>query len=322
VLRRNDLLKSLYKIALLFMRILIILLISLFLFSCKKSADDSTIKLLRTEATDNYDSVLHTEYNYDNNNRIIAIKQFKNNDEPVVAVTITYNGNEVVLISHPDIEPAYDETTEVHLSLDENGKLLKRIEYTYEVEKVFSAKPSEIFRYDTLLCEYDAAGLLRTTNESRYDSIYVDATHNSFSHLTSEANYTNDGNNLTVIDEHANYPGMIRADGVTTNSGGSSDYHNVFSYSKSFPNHTDFKNAAVLNEYKLYYEPPFNSNYKNMPDQITRSSTDKDLNGAVIFSNTTTINIERTYNDAALLSAINITSFNTPYKLINYFYGR
>jgi hypothetical protein len=140
------------------MKILIVLLISALLFSCKKSADHSTLKLLRTEATDYSDSVLHTEYSYDNSNRIIAIKQFKNNNEPVIAVTISYNGNEVVLLSHPNEEPGYDETTEVHLSLDENGRLLKRTEYTYEVEKVFSTKPSEIFRYDTLLCSYDPPG--------------------------------------------------------------------------------------------------------------------------------------------------------------------
>ena len=163
---------------------------------------------------------------------------------------------------------------------------------------------------------------MKSTLENRYDSIYVDATHNNISRLTSAASYTNDGNNLISMDEHASYPGEIRADGVSTNSGGSSDYHNVFSYTKSFPNHADFKNAAVLNEYKLYYEPPFNSNYKNMPDQITRSSTDKDINGTIIFSGTTIINIDRTYNDKELLSTVNIPSMNTPYKLINYFYGR
>ena len=304
------------------MKLLIFLSFLLFFLSCKKTVDSSATRLLRTEAADNYDNVLHTEYNYDNNNRIVAIKQYKNSDEPVTAVTISYNGNEVVLLSHPDVEPAYDETTEVHLSLDENGRLLKRIEYTYEVEKVFSSKPSEIFRYDTLLCEYDAAWLLKSTTESRYDSIYVDVTHNNVSHLTSAASYTNDGNNLISINEHANYPGAIRADGVTTASGGSSDYHNIFSYSKSFPNHIDFKNAVILNEYKLYYESPFNSNYKNMPDQITSSSTDKDINGTIIFSGTTIINIERTYNDKELLSTVNIPSMNTPYKVINYFYGR
>jgi hypothetical protein len=304
------------------MRILIVLMISSLLFSCKKSTDNSTIKLQRTEATDNTGDILHTEYDYDNSNRIVAIKQYKNSDEPVTAVTISYNGNEVVLLSHPDIETAYDETTEVHLSLDGNARLLKRIEYTYEVEKVFSSKPSEIFRYDTLLCEYDAAGLLKNTTSSRYDSTFVDATHNNVSRLTSTATYTNDGNNLTSINEHADYPGVIRTDGITTASGGSSDYHNAFSYTKSFPNHADFKNTAVLNEYKLYYEPPFNSSYANMPDQIIRSSIDKDIHGTIIFSGSTIINIDRTYNDEELLTTVNIPSLNTPYKLINYFYER
>ncbi|MEP6467464.1 MAG: hypothetical protein ABJB05_14240 [Parafilimonas sp.] len=52
--------------------------------------------------------------------------------------------------------------------------------------------------------------------------------------------------------------------------------------------------AAVLNEYMLYYESPFNSNYKNMPDQVTRSTTDKDKNGVIIFSGTSITDIDRT----------------------------
>src|SRR4051812_48069092 len=117
MLLKSDLLKCVHKNCLAVMRIFIVLMISSLLFSCKKSADNSTIKLQRTEATDNTGDILHTEYDYDNSNRIVAIKQYKNSDEPVTAVTISYNGNEVVLLSHPDIEPAYDETTEVHLSL-------------------------------------------------------------------------------------------------------------------------------------------------------------------------------------------------------------
>jgi len=304
------------------MRILIVLLIYVLVFSCKKNADHSTIKLLRTESTDNVGNVLRREYECDNNNRIIAIKQFQNNDEPVTAVTITYNGSEVILLSHPDIEPLYDETTEVHLSLDENGRLLKRTEFTYEVEKVFSVKPSETFRYDTLSCAYNAAGLLSSASGSRYDSTFANATHNSVTHFTSAATYSNDGNNLTAIDEHVDYPGVIRADGTETPFGGSSDYHNIFSYTKAFPNTADFKNAAVLNEYNLYYEMPINSAYKNMPDQITRSSVDKDLNGTIIFSITSIIDIDRSYNNEGLLSVVTILSQNTPYKLINYFYGK
>ena len=44
---------------------------------------------------------------------------------------------------------------------------------------------------------------------------------------------------LTSIDGHANYPGVIRTDGVTIHSGGSSEYHNVFNYDKLYPNHAD-----------------------------------------------------------------------------------
>lgn len=293
------------------MRILSVVIISLLLFSCKKSADNLTIKLLRTEATDNSNNVLHTEYDYDNSNHIVIIKQYKNSDEPVTAVTITYNGNEVILLSHPDVESAYDETTEVHLSPDENGNVLKRIEYTHGIAKSSSSQPSETFRYDTLLYEYDAAGLLKNTTGGRYDSIYIHATHSNTTRFISSASYTNDGNNPTALDEYVVYPITTRDNGVIINSGGSSENHNVFSYAKSFPNHAGFKNAAVLNEYKLYYELPLNSNCKNMPDQVTRSSTDKDLNGTIIFFGTAIINIERAYNDKELLSAVNIPSMNT-----------
>ncbi len=234
---------------------------------------------------------------------------------------ITYNDNIVTLISHPDVEPAYDETMEVNLSLDNNGRAIKRIEYTHGISKISSAQPSETFRYDTLFSEYNATGLLINTRGSRYDSIYVDPTNYRATRFTSTASYKNEEDNLTASDEYVVYPITTSQNGVTTISGGSSEYHNVFSYTKSFPNHTDFKNAAVLNEYQLYYESPLNSNYKNMPDQITRSSTDKDINGTIIFSGTSIIDIERTYDDG-LLSGVNILSLNTPYKEINYFYGK
>lgn len=304
------------------MKLSMALFISVLLYSCKKIADNSPVKLLRTEATDNSGNVWHTGYNYDNSNRIIAIQTFENNDTPVIAVSISYHGNEVVLLSDPGTEPVYDQTMEVHLSLDENGKLLKRIEYIYGIEKNATVQPSVMVRYDTLTYAYDAAGLLQTTTGSRYDSNYVDTTLYRVSRYTSTASYTNDGNNLTSTDEHVSYPIITKTFGVITNSGGSSEYRNIYNYPKLFPNHKDFKNEAVLNEYNLYYEPPLNSNYKNIPDQVIRSSIDKDLNGTIIFTGSSTINIQRTYNDEELLSEVNILSLNTPYKVIRYFYGK
>jgi hypothetical protein len=59
-----------------------------------------------------------------------------------------------------------------------------------------------------------------------------------------------------------------------------------------------------------------------MPDQVIRSTVDKDINGSVIFTGTTTIDIERAYNTDGLLSSVSILSQNTPYTMINYIYGK
>ena len=304
------------------MRIRLLTFVLLSFFSCKKSIDHGETKLLRTESTDYNGSVLHTEYAYDNAGRITTITQYQNGGQPVVAVTITYNGNEVTLLSHPDIDPLYDQTTEVHLSLDATGKMLKRIEYTHRVAKSGPAQPAERFTYDTLACEYNAAGLIDKATRNSYDSTWVNSTYNTVTHLTSSTIYTNDDGNLTASDEYAVYPRITRNGATTTVSGGSSEYHHVFHYAKSFPNHADFKNVAVLNEYAFYYDVFLNANYKNMPDQVIINNTDKDINGSVIFAGNATIDMERTYNSDGLLSAVNIPPGNTQFIAINYFYGK
>ncbi len=290
--------------------------------SCSKSDDSASARILRTESTDYNGNVLYTEYGYDNDGRIISITEHENNDEHVVAVTITYSTGDVVLLSHPDADPVYNQTTEVHLTLDANGKMLKRVEYTHAVAKTPAVQPAEKFSDDTLQCAYDVTGLLNKTTESRYDSTRVDTTFYTTGTLTATTDYTTDAGNITSSDEYAVYPRSSNQGGIITASGGSSEYHNEFRFTKSFPNKTDFKNAAVLNEYALYYEPLLNISNKNMPDQVTRSTVDKDLNGSVIFTGTTTIDIERTYNTDGLMSSVSFLSQNTPYTMINYFYGK
>ena len=56
--------------------------------------------------------------------------------------------------------------------------------------------------------------------------------------------------------------------------------------------------------------------------QVIQSSVDKDISGSVVFTGSTAIDIERTYNTDGLLSTENILSRNTQYIVTNYFYGR
>lgn len=304
------------------MRIFFLIFISLFLFSCKKSSDSVATRLLRTESTDYNGNVFHSEYGYDKMDRITTITEYENNEPPAVAVTISYHANEAVLLSFPDDDPVYNQNKEVHLTLDANGRMLKRIEYTQNQSRSVVIPTAGNFKKDTLLCEYDATGLLQRTTGSRYDSNWSEPTYYSARRITDTATYTNDAGNLIKIDEYAVYPVHSNQGGVITVSGGTSEYHNEFRSAKSFPNKTDFKNAAVLNEYAQYYELPLNINYKNMPDQMIRNTTDRDINGAVVFSGISTIDIERAYNSDGLLSSVNVLSHNTPYTTINYFYGR
>jgi hypothetical protein len=304
------------------MRTFNLILILFVFFSCKKSADSAATRLIRAEFTDYNGNIFYSQYGYDNQGRIITITNHENSDQPVVAVTIDYTGDEVVLLSHPETDPLYKTTTEVHLTLDANGKMLKRIEYTQDESMTIVVPTAGKFTKDTLLCDYDAAGLLKKTSEIRFDSTWSDPTSYRASRLTATSTYTNNSGNLTTFDEYAVYPVNSSNGGVITVSGGTSEYHNEFKYTKTFPNKTDFKNAAVLNEYALYFEPFLNINYNSMPDQVIRNSIDKDINGSVIFTGTSTIDIERAYNSDGLLSSVSVLSHNTPYTNINYFYGR
>ena len=74
-----------------------ILISGLFIFcSCKKSNESAT-RLLRTESTDYNGNVFYSEYGYDNQERITTITNHENSEQPAIAVTINYNGNEAVL---------------------------------------------------------------------------------------------------------------------------------------------------------------------------------------------------------------------------------
>jgi len=289
--------------------------------SCKKSNDPNDLRLQRMEATDYMGNILYTEYRYDGQGRITSIIEKRNNEQSVVAVTISYNGNEVALQSAPDLDPLLTQTTEVRLTLDATGKLMKRIEFTYKVSKFSQPNQYGEFRYDTLLYEYDATGLLKKTTGSRRDSLLAPPDYKQIRQFSSTTGYTNNGGSLLARDEYVTYPYRTTQGGVTTISGGSSEYHQTFQYTKAFQNQTDFKNAVVLNEYQPYYEPPLNSNYKTMPDQVIINNLDRDMNGTVIFTSNGTIGMNRIYDEKGFLSSVIIPPGHTQNIQTNYFYG-
>ncbi|MEO6837812.1 MAG: hypothetical protein ABI185_05460, partial [Ginsengibacter sp.] len=151
------------------MKISIFLVLSLIFFSCKKS-NESVTKLLRTESTDYNGVLLITEYAYNSDDRIISIKQPENSATPAAEYIITYNGNEITMLSYPKNDPVYITTKEVHLTMDANGKPLKEIGYTHSIGSQTYNSSSTKFSYDTLVYMYDAAGFLKETKQTSYDS--------------------------------------------------------------------------------------------------------------------------------------------------------
>jgi hypothetical protein len=297
------------------------ILVLLLFFSCKKDNDARDPRLLRIEATEYTGNIVITGFQYDNQGRITSITRRKNNEPEVVVVTVAYSGNEAILQSSPDWDPSYNQTTEVRLTLDASGKVQKRIEYTHRVAKL--QNPSQEYRYDTSINQYDAKGLLEKTTRSRRDSVWVQANYTIKRQFNFIVNYTNSDGNLLSRDEFVTYPYTTNQGGVITISGGSSEYHNVYHYTKAFPNKTDFKNAFVLNEYPFFNEdPPLNARYKKMPDQVTINNMDRDINGNVIFIANGNINLDRSYDTKGFLSTITIPPGSTQDTKINFFYGR
>jgi len=264
---------------------------------------------------------VNTEYQYDNQGRITGITRKKNDEPPVSIVSVAYTGNEVVLVSFPNYDPSYNQTSEVRLTLDASGRIQKRIQSIHISSK--SPGVSEEYRYDTTIYEYDATGLLKKTTQNRRDSLWIQTNYTVKRQFNSIANYTNSGGNLISKDEYVTYPYSTTQNGVTTVSGGSSEYHTVFNYTKGFSNQTDFRNAPVLKEYPLFsYDPPLNPNYKNMPDQFVVKNTDRDINGNIIFNITGTINVARNYDTKGFLSTITIPPGSSQDTRINFYYGK
>jgi hypothetical protein len=291
-------------------------LISLIILSCD-DGDSIEDRLSRIEANSYTGYVLYTKFAYDRQGRIVSITQNRDNDAPSV-ITVSYNGNEAVILSSPDYDPVYTQSTTVYLTLDATGLTQKRIAHTHKVPaNSFTLSQTSI--YDTTIYEYDGGGFLKKYQGSRYDSSWGDGTRYSVRRMTSVGTFTTEGGNVIALDEFYSYPGFTRNGDEITYSGGSSEYHKVFGYAKSYPNKTDFRNAGVLNEYRENHEAFLNRNYNNMPDQVLITSTDRDMNGIVIFNLSSTKDMERIYGKDGLLSSLKIPK-GTQFRQTNYFY--
>ena len=302
------------------MKTLPYLVIIMVILSCGESIDPDERRLVRIEATSYTGYVLHREYLHDRQGRIIKILSHVDDDEPVVTATITYGINEIMIVSYPKEDPRIDQTRSVRLILNADGLTEKRIELRHEVSvDPGTQPPMERFYYDTLVFEYDASGFVATSSRNRYDSTWISSTRNRVRHVSSNCTFKIESDNLISSREYWEYPIIDRDGDSIVYTGGSMEEQTLFSYSKSYPNRTDFKNFIVLSEYKIEHETYTPAFYKHMPDQVKQHNINKDLIGEVFFDHGWTIDIERTYNDEGFLSLLKIPD-GTQYREIKYFY--
>jgi len=242
-------------------------------------------------------------FNYNSDGRMIGQTYF-DGDVSTPICAISYNGNEAIVIktlTSPDVV----EDTEIRITLDNEGKALKKIQRTF-MEFKGSIIPQRQYIYDTVNYEYDAAGLLKKTTGGRFDStwfnpndleIWVDRS-------TSTANYTtSDGNFLNSV-EVSIINGSHLMNGTTYHFDNKRDEETwVYEYSKQYPNKTDFANAALLNELDII---PFvlNRNYKKMPDKIIWTLVSKDKNGNLLTSSDGGRNMTLEYDAKGYLSTV------------------
>lgn len=320
------------------MKMLFIAIISLLLFSCKKNeapANQGPIKLIRKEATNYNGELVKMEYVYDAQGRITTIKKAINSAPLSDAVTITYNGNEITLVSQP-VDPnnrphTFDKI--VRLTVDASGKLLRKIGYAYlENGGLF---PFKRFLYDTLTCEYDPAGYLLTTTRNFVDSSRSIGRSTYEYRVTNRDSLTTIGGNLTRKIEHLQFTHHTTNDsGATTYfAAGTATKSKVYSYTKSYPNKADFKNIIVLNETQDfegltdYYNwmdliEPFAAGYQNIADNTEVQNVERDNSGNITDGYTTNFEFERTYTADSLLSTVDALTPGTYYIKIRYFYSR
>lgn len=299
----------------------LLFLLSLVVFACDRTDDPQVRRLVRTEALSYTGYVLRTEYGYDMQGRIISITQYMDDEAVHNAITISYDGNQTIMLSNTHWDPSYNATSEVVLTLNESGSPQKRIEYIHSVYVLGDGvQPPEKFFYDTMHYEYDGMGFLAKTKRSIYDSSYINQMQNSVRRWNSNATFTTESSNLTSVDEFIVYNVTQKKDGTTNIiMGGSSERHDSFIYSEAYPNKMDFTNAALLNEDRQHFEPILNKNYKYMPNQVISRTTDRDLDDVVFFNIEGMREMERTYNEEGLLSSVKIPE-KTQYREVKYFY--
>ena len=277
----------------------ILILLGVYLFSCKKDdIDPNEVRLLAVTSVLPTGETNNMQFTYDGNGRITKVTSNTNAGTLSPRFSISYSGNEILMVSPPLTTPGVTGTDSIKLYLRPDGNIDHRIVVRYYELFGPNNLPQRSYYYDTTHYQYDGAGL-----RTGFVFNWLDTTWFNPGQVTTHSSRTN--GNFTMINSNGN---LVQQSGsaisvwTTFNStGGSStmsridESSEVYEYSKSYPNKMDFKNAAVLEQLYLF-NTPINPRYKNLPDKISYSQVSKNPNGTIISTNAFSMIPQHTFN--------------------------
>lgn len=296
---------------------------ALLLLSCKKDdpIDTEGIRLVQTKTGALNGDVYYVTLDYDGQGRITRIAQSTNNNPPVPKATISYSGNEVLIVEPAVNNAAQAFTREIKYVVDGSYKPLSRIEQQTLEFKAPANIPQRTYYSDTAVYTYDAGGLLLRKTGTTRDSTWFNPGQVQISVGTQAytTSYTNANGNLSEMVKATTEKYRMESGSVTYTDQSSEEEKFTFEYLKSYANQTDFKNAFLLEEFEvLLYHYPLNKNYRNLPDKFTHTIVTRDAAGDITSNESTTATIALSYNQYGFVGLIGDNPVRTQNKELIY----
>ncbi len=248
--------------------------------------------------------VNHTKLEYNSSGKVTRITNQLGTNAAATTFDIIYSGNQITLASLAvdSVNRPYADT--IRLTVDNDGKVLKRIRYTFYLYPGTGQAFQRQFIYDTLQFEYDAIGLLTKEIHGSCDSTWKNPySPSSDVHRESiVSNFTIVNNNATVKKGNGFITTVHYSGSNKTSNVDSAEVITNFDYTHAYTNKTDFSNAAILDEIDRFSYLPVNKSYANLPEKVDYKLTQKSLNGTTLSATYSTYNFQFNYNSDGYLS--------------------
>ena len=291
--------------------ILLLNAICFFFLSCKKNDINTEEVRLTAIETQFAGGSNRIAIEYNSSGKIVKLTSQSASQPLVTLFNVSYNGNEITMVVPEVINGLARVTDTLRLTTDRNGRVQTKIRVS---SQEYFANPQRTYIYDTVLYEYDVAGLLAKELHYNKDSTWFNPSaglRNSVSRTIGTAIYTNSNGNLTSINEVSDFTATTLDRGNIYLAKTNTVTVTMFEYTKAFKNKTDFSNAAILNELRFLSGAPLNKNYANLPEKTTITSTTKDGSGTIISNQSSTGSWSLSYNDYGFLSGRNNPAVST-----------